>query len=644
MIMIKNITVIGAGLMGHGIGEVFALNGYNVNLYDSFPAAIENAKKSIDNSLSRLLNSGKIKKEDLNEIKSRIKFHGNLDEALMDSDFVIEAVPERLDIKTSVLSEVSKKTDSIIATNTSSIRISEIAEHIDKPERFLGMHFFNPPVVLKLVEVIRGEKTAESVFNEVYNLAKSIKKIPIKVMKDTPGFVVNRISGPETLLFCFIYQSGLAKPEEVDSYIKAQGMPMGPYELFDYVGLDVIKDLFDYYGNELSQDYKKCTVISDLVNSGKKGMKTGQGFYKWENGKALIPRANPSDKINLMDIFALEINEAVKLIEDGVATPEDIETGVKYGLNRPFGPISVAEGLSNREVKDTLLKLYEMSKFETFKPAKSIDSGNLKAIIHKKISVPEVQEKKNKYIIEEKNNRVLKLLLNNGKNNLITKELVDELNDEIDMISKNDDINVVVITGRDTFSAGADLSQFFRNSADFMKNAERVERVFDRIRKTGKIFIAAIKGYALGGGLELALACDIRMATRSSILGFPETSLGLIPGYGGSQRLYKLIGMSRAVSMILTAERITGERALDYGIVNKLFENDDEVMTYAVDLSERIAPVSVNLAKKLIYSEMNFDSGLDFEAAAVGVLYSTDDLREGISAFLSKRKPDYKGH
>ncbi len=641
--MIKTVTVIGAGLMGHGIGEVFALNGYNVRLYDSFPEALDNAKKSIENSLLKLLNSGKIKKDDVDSIKARIRYDKNLDDALNGTDFVIEAVPERLDLKISVLSDVSKKTDAIIATNTSSIRISEIAEHINKPERFLGMHFFNPPVILKLVEVIKGEKTAESVFNDVYDLAKSIKKIPIKVMKDTPGFVVNRISGPETLLFCFIYQNGIAKPEEVDAYIKAQGMPMGPYELFDYVGLDIIKDLFDYYGKELSSDYQQCNVISDLVNSGKKGMKTGSGFYKWENGKALIPEAKPSSKINLMDIFSLEINEAVKLIEDGIATPEDIETGVKYGLNRPFGPISVAEGLSNKEVKDALLKLYDLTKFETFKPAKSIDSGNLKTIIHKKIAVNEIHEEK-KYIIEELNNRVLKLTLNNGKNNLITNELVNELDEEIDKISKNSDINTVVITGNDVFSAGADLSQFFRNSADFMKNAEHVERVFDKIRKTGKIFIAAIKGYALGGGLELALACDIRMSTESAIIGFPETSLGLIPGYGGSQRLYKLIGMSRAVAMILTAERITGKKALEYGIVHRLFESDDEVMSYAKDLSERIAPVSIDLAKKLIYSEMNFDSGLDFEAAAVGVLYSTDDLREGISAFLSKRKPDYKGH
>ncbi len=639
--MIKNVTIVGAGVMGHGIAEVFALNGFNVNLEDFYPEVIEKAKKGINESLNKLIASKKIDENKKNEVLKNINYFNNIRDAVKNADLTVEVVPEIYEIKVKVLKEISENTDNIIASNTSNIRITEMASEILKPERLIGMHFFNPPVLMKLVEVIKGDKTLNKYVDEIYDLAVKLGKKPIKVLKDEAGFVVNRISAPESLLLCIAYQKKVAKPEEIDKYFKSQGLPMGPYQLFDYVGIDTVVDSLKYYAKELSPDYGKCNALDSFIKSKELGMKTGSGIYKWENGKAIIPEANESDKISLMDALYLEVNEATKLLEDGVASPEDIETGVKYGLNRPFGPITVANGLSNDEILETLNKLYDEYKIDVFLPSKTIKDHKLREILNKK---PEVKEQKSDLIKYEVNGKVGIITLNNGKNNLMSMELLTEIEKQLNIIENDNDVHVIIIKGNEkAFSAGADLSQFVSNPYNFMKISKRGEDIFDRITRINKIFIAELKGYVLGGGFELALACDIRVSDKNITIGFPETSLGLIPGYGGSQRLPNLIGASRAMDLILTADRINGEKAHEYGIVTRLFDNiDEETLKFATDLSEKISPASAYVAKRLIYntSKINFDE----ESLSMGMLYAGNDLKEGVKAFLEKRKPDYKGN
>ncbi len=641
--MIKTVAVIGAGTMGHGIAEVFALNGFNVNLEDFYPEVIERAKEGLNTSLDKLMLSKKIDEKTKENTLERISFYNNIKDAVEKADISIEVVPEIFDIKVKVLKEISKNTNKIIASNTSNMRITEMAEFINNPERLLGMHFFNPPILMKLVEVIKGNKTSMEYINEVYDLSKKIGKIPIKILKDEAGFVVNRISAPEMLLLCNVFQNNTAKPEEIDRFFKSQGLPMGPYQLFDYVGLDTVVDSLKYYGRELSEDYGKCHGFDKYIESKKLGMKTGEGIYKWENGKAIIPDSGESDKISLMDVFSLEINEATKLIEHGVAVPSDIETGVKLGLNRPFGPITVAQGLSNDDVLGTLNALYKKYNISVFSPSETIKNGKLKEAISPKAESKE--EEKKSHIVYEIRNKVGILKLNNTKNNLMSIEVINDLEDTLNKIENDDGVHVIVITGEgENFSAGADLSQFISNAYAFMKISRRGESVFEHIGRMNKIFIAEMKGYVLGGGFELSLACDIRVASPNVIIGFPETSLGLIPGYGGSQRLPNLIGLSRAMDMILSSERINAQKAYEYGIVTRIFEEniDDETFKLADRLSRKISPASVYVAKKLMYSTstMNFDE----ESLSMGMLYAGNDLKEGIKAFLEKREPDYKGN
>ncbi|MEM0140178.1 MAG: 3-hydroxyacyl-CoA dehydrogenase NAD-binding domain-containing protein [Ferroplasma sp.] len=642
--MIKSVAIVGAGVMGHSIAEVFALKGYKVNIEDFYPEVIEKAKVGIDNSLNKLIASGKLDQNGKENALKNITYYNNIKDAVASVDLAIEVVPEVFAIKVKVLKEIAENTDKIVASNTSNIRITEMAGEIKNPERFLGMHFFNPPILMKLVEVIKGDKTSMNYIDEIAELARNLGKVPIKVLKDEAGFVVNRISAPEMLLLCNAYSSGIAKPEEIDKYFKSQGLPMGPYQLFDYVGIDTVVDSLKYYGKELSPDYAKCTAFDSLVKEKHLGLKTGSGIYRWENGKAQIPDGNESEKISLMDMFALEINEATKLIEDGVASPQDIETGVKLGLNRPFGPITVANGLSNDEVLETLDRLHKEYNLEVFMPSKTLLDHKMKEAVAGKPAESPKQEKAGiiDYTVDGK---VGIITLKNGKNNLMSFELLKAIEKQLDDLNGDNNVNVIVIKGNErAFSAGADLSQFISNPFMFMQISATGERIFDRIRGMNKIFIAQLRGYVLGGGLELALACDIRTSLPDATIGFPETSLGLIPGYGGSQRLPNLIGISRAMDMILTSDRISGTKAAEYGIITRLFQDDidGKTLELAKDLSTRISPASVYVAKRLVYatSKMN----LDEEALSMGLLYSGNDLKEGVKAFLEKRKPDYKGN
>ena len=662
---IKKVTVIGAGLMGHGIAEVVALSGINVDLEDAFPEALEKAKTSIRGSLARLVRSGKLNQEGADEVFNRISFLSDLGQSVRDSELIIEAVPEIPDLKIKLLKEVSSacRSDAIIASNTSNIRISTLAQNVSSPERMLGLHFFNPPVLMKLVEVIKSEKTSDDAFEAAYQFSRKIGKTPIRVLKDTPGFVVNRINAPESLLFCHILDKGLAKPEEVDSFGRSQGLPMGPYELMDYVGIDTVVHSLRYYADALDPEYAKCKYFEKFMDSKELGLKTGKGFYVWENGKAKIPDAPPSTAIDLMDVLCVEINEAVKIVEEGIAEPADIETGVKLGMNRPFGPMSVAEGLTNAEIKRKLQKLSDKFDTKIFYPAKSIEEGKLREVLSGKAKKNAEEPKKEEgktvaapsgegepvALSRDVGKRVATLTITNTRNNLINVEVLEGLEKHLKSLWNDKEINVVIVRGSGkNLSAGAQLTQFFSSPMDFAENSRLGERTFRLLSEIPKITIAEMKGNVFGGGFELASWCDIRVATPDAKMGLPEVTLGLVPGWGGSQRLAKLLGMSRATYLILTGERYEGKYAHEIGLVSKLFPAETieaETDRFAADLAERIAPISAGVAKNLINkgSDVPADNGLQMESMAMGLLYGTEDLKEGISAFLQKRKPEYKG-
>ena len=660
---IKKVGVIGAGDMGHGIAELLAVNGFEVTLADKFPQALEKAKVRIGASLDRMVERGRITRDQANAALARLTFAGETGQAVARADLVVEAVPESVDLKKAVFKEVSDHAprEAILASNTSNIRISDLAEAASGPERVVGMHFFNPPMVMKLVEIIPGAKTDPAVVQQAADVCGKIGRTAVKVAKDSPGFIVNRLNAADTLFFCLILDKGMASPAEVDSFAKGQGLPMGPYELTDFVGVDVAADQLAYFAEALSPEYGKGKTFASMVKTGLLGKKTGKGFYDWSNGKAQIPKATPTDKISIMDIFALEINEAVKLIEEGVATADDVEKGVTLGMNRPFGPISVAKDLSNAEVKSKLEELAKKFDCQIFAPAKPIMEGRLRDAIEGRLvpkgvpaaakQQPQPSEAKGAgaVLLERLPGGVAKVTLNRPRVNTLNAEVLEGLNKIVAELSEDKETRVVLITGQGSvFSAGADLSQFFSNSVAFMEFARKGAATFRRLAEMPKLTIALLKGYALGGGLELALSCDLRLATEDVEIGFPELGIGLVPAWSGTQRLPKLLGVSKASALILASERIKGRRAYEIGLVNRLISSgdpDEFATQYASELAASQAPVAVLLAKRLINkgAEGSLDDGLEMEGMAAGLLFGTEDLKEGISAFLGKRKPEFKG-
>jgi enoyl-CoA hydratase/3-hydroxyacyl-CoA dehydrogenase len=662
---IRVVAVVGAGDMGHGIAELFAVGGYQVKLTDKFPEMLDRAKVRIAASLGKLVERGKLTKEGSEAAAGRIEYLPETAKAVSGADLVVEAVPESLELKQSVFREVSMSAprDAILASNTSNIRISDLAQAVNGPERVVGMHFFNPPMIMKLVEVIPGTSTDPAVAERIVEVCGKLGRTAVKVAKDSPGFIVNRINAADTLFFCLVLDKSVATPAEVDNFAKAQGLPMGPYELLDFVGVDIGADSLAYFSKALSPEYGKGTTFAQMVKEGKLGKKTGKGFYDWSTGRALIPKSPATDKITIMDIFALEINESVKLIEEGVATPEDIERGVVLGMNRPFGPISVAKDLTNAEVKSKLEELAGAYDCTIFAPAKTIASGRMRDAIEGRVSptagtvvgkvaapAPAPEAGTAKAIrLEKLPGGIAKVVLNRPRLNLINGEVLDGLDTIVTELWDDQEVRVVVVTGEGgVFSAGFELTQYVPSSVAMMEFARKGERVMKRLTELPKLTMAVLKGYALGGGLELALSCDLRLATEDVELRFPELTRGLVPAWSGTQRLPRLVGLSRASSLILTSESVKGSRGYEIGLVNRMLaagDPDEQAVRYASELATSQAPVAVALAKKLINrgGEVPSDIGLEMEALAAGVLFGTEDLKEGLSAFLGKRKPEFKG-
>lgn len=286
------IAVIGAGTMGNGIAHVFAQFGYNVRLIDVSDSALKKGLDTISKNLDRLVAKEKISIHDReNTIKNIITFSSMAD-GVKDADFVIEAATENVELKCKIFQELDKlcKPTAILATNTSSISVTKIASHTQRPEKVIGMHFMNPVPVMKLVEVIRGYSTSDEVMKSVLDLSRKLDKIPVEV-NDYPGFIANRILMPMINEAIYSLYEGVAGVNEIDTVMKlGMAHPMGPLQLADFIGLDVclsiLRVLHDGFGNP---KYAPCPLLVNMVNSGKLGVKSGEGFYHYSIGsKELI--------------------------------------------------------------------------------------------------------------------------------------------------------------------------------------------------------------------------------------------------------------------------------------------------------------------------------------------------------------------
>jgi enoyl-CoA hydratase/3-hydroxyacyl-CoA dehydrogenase len=364
-------TVIGAGFMGHGIGELLALAGIEVTLVDLDEEVLKKAMDNISWSLGKFAEKKTIRDEDAKAAFARIKTNVDLEAAVADADLVIEAVPEKMELKKSIFARINAAAPehAIIASNTSSLSITEMAAQTDRADKVVGMHFFSPPVLMILVEVVRGEGTSDETTESIVGLVKKLGKTPVVVRKDVRGFIVNRVLGAVMNEAFSVVEKGEATMEEVDAAVKYKaGFPLGAFELADMVGLDVMYEVGKIMEAAYGDVAKSSPMVEKLVKEGNLGQKTGKGFYDWKVGRPRIP-FRLAGKFDVNRLYSIATNETARLIHEDVAEPEDIDTAMKLGTGWPMGPCEQSDKMGLDKLLEKLKELHAKYGEEMYKPS-----------------------------------------------------------------------------------------------------------------------------------------------------------------------------------------------------------------------------------------------------------------------------------
>jgi len=645
---IDRVAVLGAGSMGHGITEVVAIAGYPVTMRDVESEFVESGYEDIEWSLEKLAEKDRFDEAPA-DVLDRIETTTDLETAVTDADLVIEAAPEELDLKHDVFSDLDEMThdDAILASNTSSLPITDIAEATATPERVVGMHFFNPPVKMDLVEVIYGAETTDETAETAHAFVESIEKTPIYVRKDVRGFVVNTVLGPFGDEAAWMVSEGGTDIREADAtMVHERGYPMGPFELSDMTGIDVGYQVRREAGQPVPP------VVEAKVDADELGRKTGVGYYEYDDGDgADYAPEDASAEFDWLRIEARIVNEAADLIGDEVATAEAIDTGLRLGAGFPEGPCRRADKIGLDRVLEKLESLHDEYGEARYEP-----SAHLRDLVEDGrtgedagagfFEYGEADERDYTTINRTlHDDGLLEIQLDRPERlNAISPDLMDEVVHLLGTVD-HEAVRCVLFEGAGdrAFSAGADITSFSGYDPHEVEPGE----VYRAIEEFPRPTIAKIDGFCLGGGHELALACDLRVATTDSEFGFPEINLGLIPGGGGTQRTVRMLGDARAKELIYRGNRISAERAESWGLINRAVEPEefDEVVGAFVDDVVSGPPIALRKAKRVINRgrDQDMSAGLELESQAFGILLETDDMMEGASAFMEDRDPEFEG-
>jgi len=382
------VAVLGAGAMGTGIGQIAVQNGCHVVYYDSFPGATDRSKASIEKIFNRLAEKGKITSEQKEEMLGRMHWSADVD-AVSGADLVVEAVIEDLEVKKDLFAKVEPllRSDAWLCTNTSSLSIAALSSGLTHPERFGGLHFFNPAPLMPLVEVVPGVKTGDDFTETMEALMLEWGKVPV-VAKDTPGFIVNKVARPFYSEAIKLYEEGVASVAEIDAAVKSIGFRMGPFELTDLIGHDVNYTVTETVWSQFFYDprFRPSITQKRLKEAGLFGRKTGRGFYNYASGMDAAVVAQEEVVIDPMlsekiveRILCLIINEALDAVWQGIASPENVDLAMTKGVNYPKGPIEWGREMGWDQVLGTLKRCHKHYGDDRYRPCpllRHLNTGN----------------------------------------------------------------------------------------------------------------------------------------------------------------------------------------------------------------------------------------------------------------------------
>ena len=684
--MVQSVAIIGAGNMGSGIAQKSATEGFSVQMVDREEQWVDKGHATIDKFLQEALERRIFRPEQAERIKSSITGVVGHENVSPDTDLVIEAVFEDFDLKQEIFSSLDSTCGehTILATNTSSLSVNELAKQVGRKDRFVGMHWFYHPAKNRLVEIIPAETTSQETMDAVEQYCKTMGKVII-VCKDRPGFVVNRFFVPWINEACRLLEEGIATAAQIDAVACREfRIGLGPFGLMNLTGPTIALHSSDYLSEQLSVPR----------------------FGGADNMRALVERGemweiNEDDDCD--DEAARQIKERLmgqafavcsQIVEEEICSMEDVDRGAKVGLRWTSGPFELANRIGVSEASRMAREYAELAGLEIPKWF----SGRTEPFEFSYVDV-NVNER-----------GIATVLINRPEAmNALNVTVVSQLGDAIEDLNSRSDVSTIVLEGAGkAFVAGADVKFFvdkigedsFSEIEDFTKDGHRMLNLIEGSPHTT---IALTTGLALGGGLELALSCDYRVGTEKTMLRFPETSIGIYPGLGGTQRTTRVCGIEAARFAVLAGNFMDAGAASALGLITHLVDASDVTGTvreissngkpankYPGEPSDpshpvavmskafysdsnmeailsgetpegfdpvernvarqmkslsRAAPVSVRLASDLLDKALvtDLEAGLQLELDALEAIFATKDACEGLSALVEGRRPEYIG-
>ena len=652
-------AVVGAGTMGGEIAQTIAAANIPVILKDVEQRFVDTGLARARSIFDRQVEKGRLEAAEADRLFALIE-GTTLYDGFGDVDFVIEAVPERIELKQRVFAELDALTPghAILASNTSALSIAEIGDATLRPEKVVGFHFFYPASVMRLLEVVEGEYTSAETVAAALSFAQRIRKLPIRA-GELPGFVVNRIlSAGFSEIWRYQHETGAPLAEIDAALVAARAMPAGPFGLMDVLGLDTVLHVAEFMEESYGEKFFVHPQLRALVQNGELGRKSGSGYYATAPGHSpnVAPAGGDSDSAaaahqELIDRFMLRtFHEACLVLEDGVGTIKDIDLGMQAGagIAGPFARADqlgldvvleqlerqLADGEESFEVPVLLRRLVAQGRLgvssgQGFYPYPQPDPGYEDAPVKL-----------------ERRGEIAIAWLDRPPANSLSPDMIAALRRVWDAV-QDSGVRALVIASANPqlFCAGADIKAFTQMDAaagrQLLDDAHGLFRAFEQ---SSIVTVAAVNALALGGGNELVMATDFRIGAASATFGQPEINLGIIPGFGGTQRLPRLVGSAKALEMNLSAESVLAEEAYDLGLIHRLVP-DHELLDTALHWARMLAqkaPLAVAQIKA-VSGNSDLDAGIAAEKAAFGAIFASADAREGIAAFVQKRAPKFTG-